>query len=327
MKSHDNVDFRVLDATIRDGGLVNNFFFTDDFVKELLLANIDIGIDVMEIGYKSSTKLFETSKYGKWKFCKEEDIYNVFAENANRIKLAVMADVGRCDYKQDIIPKRNSLIDIIRVASYIEDIPEAINMIEAIYSKGYMTACNIMAISKVERNFLKKQLDMLGKSPVKIIYIVDSFGALYGDDLLGLIELFEECATKYNKQIGIHVHNNQQLALSNTILACEKGVNWIDATHNGIGRGAGNCSLQMIVSYLNRKAGKKYNILTSTDFINNNYLQFKDIEDNMSYGLQYFLTGYYNTHPQKAIAFSKDKGDSYTDLYLECIKEYNVSND
>ena len=175
MKIHDNVDFRVLDATIRDGGLVNNFFFTDDFVKELLLANIDIGIDVMEIGYKSSTKLFETSKYGKWKFCREEDIYNVFAENANRIKLAVMADVGRCDYKQDIVPKRNSLIDIIRVASYIDDIPEAINMIEDIYSKGYMTACNIMAISKVERNFMKMQLDMLGKSLVKIIYIVDSF--------------------------------------------------------------------------------------------------------------------------------------------------------
>ena len=33
-------DIKVLDATIRDGGLVNDFYFTDEFIRNLYLANV-----------------------------------------------------------------------------------------------------------------------------------------------------------------------------------------------------------------------------------------------------------------------------------------------
>ena len=62
-------DIKVLDATIRDGGLVNNFEFTDDFVRKLYLTNLRAGVDIMEIGYLADPELFEESKFGKWKFC------------------------------------------------------------------------------------------------------------------------------------------------------------------------------------------------------------------------------------------------------------------
>ena len=71
--------------------MVNNFFFEDDFVRELYKANVKAGIDYMEFGYKASEDLFNPKDFGKWKFCKEEDIRNIVGENNSDLKIAVMA--------------------------------------------------------------------------------------------------------------------------------------------------------------------------------------------------------------------------------------------
>lgn len=110
-------DIKVVDATIRDGGLCNNFEFTDEFVTELYKANVKSGVDYMEFGYKASKDMFNPKDFGKWKFCDEEDIRKIVGENVSDMKIAVMADVGRCDYKKDFLPKSESVIDLIRVAS------------------------------------------------------------------------------------------------------------------------------------------------------------------------------------------------------------------
>ena len=102
------MDIKVVDATIRDGGLVNNFYFEDQFIKDLYLANLKAGVDYMEFGYKASKELFDVNKFGKWKFCNDEDIRTIVGDNETDLKLAVMADVGRCDYKQDIRDKSES---------------------------------------------------------------------------------------------------------------------------------------------------------------------------------------------------------------------------
>ena len=91
-------DIKVLDATIRDGGLCNNFNFSDEFVTELYKMNVRCGTDYMEFGYKASKSMFKESDFGKWKFCKEEDIRSIVGENPTDLKIAVMADVGRCDF-------------------------------------------------------------------------------------------------------------------------------------------------------------------------------------------------------------------------------------
>ena len=127
---------RVVDATLRDGGLVNNFYFPDEFVKDLYVANQKAGVDYMEFGYKASTEMFEESKFGKWKFCKDEDIRAVVGENDTDLKIAVMADVGRCDYKKDIVSRSESPVDLIRVATYLNTIPTAADMIEDAAKKG-----------------------------------------------------------------------------------------------------------------------------------------------------------------------------------------------
>ena len=139
-------DVKVVDATLRDGGLVNNFYFTDEFVKALYLANLRAGVDYMEFGYKASTEMFDVDKFGKWKFSRDEDIRKIVGENATDLKVSVMADVGRCE-KSDIIDRADSPIDMIRVATYVNTIPGAVDLIEDAKSKGYEVCCNIMAIS------------------------------------------------------------------------------------------------------------------------------------------------------------------------------------
>ena len=74
-------DIKIVDATLRDGGLVNNFRFTDEFVKDLYQTNIKAGVDVMEFGYKADKEMFDVKDFGKWKFCDDEDIRAVVGDN------------------------------------------------------------------------------------------------------------------------------------------------------------------------------------------------------------------------------------------------------
>ncbi len=309
-------DVKVVDATLRDGGLVNDFYFTDEFVKDLYKANIKAGVDYMEFGYKADKEMFDVDKFGKWKFCNDDDIRAVVGDNDSDLKIAVMADVGRCNYKKDIAPKSESPVDLIRVATYLNTIPAAIDMIEDAVNKGYEATCNIMAISTGQESDIKVALDMLGKSPAKVFYIVDSYGAIYPEEMARVVDLYAEFATKYNKKIGIHAHNNQQLAFANTIEAVGDGVDWLDATYSGMGRGAGNCAMELLLGFL---CNPKYNVYPVIQFIDKHMNKLKEEGVVWGYDLQYLMTGLLNQHPRTAIAFTKEKRKDYAEFYKEIV--------
>lgn len=310
---------RVIDATLRDGGIVNDFMFTDEFVKELYKTNIAAGVDYMEVGYKASKKIFDKTKFGKWKFCDDEDIFKVIGDNADKkVKLAVMADVGRCDFKEDIRPKSESAVDLIRVACYVHQIPGALEIIEDAKKKGYEVSCNIMAISTAQEGDIKVALDMIGQSPVDCIYIVDSYGSIFPEQMQRICALYKEYADKHGKQLGIHAHNNQQLAFANTIEACGDGVDWLDATYNGMGRGAGNCFMENLLAFLKNP---KYKVYETLKFIEKYMLQLKKDGVVWGYDVPYLVTGYLNQHPRAAMAFSKDKRTDYSKFFDEVIAQ------
>lgn len=310
---------RVIDATLRDGGIVNDFMFTDEFVKELYKTNIAAGVDYMEVGYKASKKIFDKTKFGKWKFCDDEDIFKVIGDNADKkIKLAVMADVGRCDFKEDIRPKSESPVDLIRVACYVHQIPGALEIIEDAKKKGYEVSCNIMAISTAQEGDIKVALDMIGQSPADCIYIVDSYGSIFPEQMQRICALYKEYADKHGKQLGIHAHNNQQLAFANTIEACGDGVDWLDATYNGMGRGAGNCFMENLLAFLKNP---KYKVYETLKFIEKYMLQLKKDGVVWGYDVPYLVTGYLNQHPRAAMAFSKDKRTDYSKFFDEVIAQ------
>lgn len=309
-------DIKVVDCTLRDGGLVNNFRFTDEFVKDLYLANIKAGVDYMEFGYKASKEIFNPDSFGKWKFCDEKDIREIVGDNKTDMKISVMADVGRTDYKKDILPRKDSVIDMIRVATYINTIPAAIEMIEDAKKKGYEVTVNIMAVSKVSDAELVAGLELLAQSNVDVIYLVDSFGVFYPEQVEKLVNQYMEVANKYGKKIGMHAHNNQQLAFANTIEAISRGASFLDATVSGLGRGAGNCYMESLLSFLRNP---KYNKIAIFNFVEKHMLALKEEGNKWGFDIPYLLTGILNSHPSSAIQFIKEGRSDYSIFYQELI--------
>jgi 4-hydroxy 2-oxovalerate aldolase len=101
-------ELKVLDCTIRDGGLVNGHRFSDELVRAVYQACIDAGIDYMEIGYKNARRIFPREKFGPWRQCAEEDLRRVVGDHdaeATGLKLAAMADAGKSDWETEIVPR------------------------------------------------------------------------------------------------------------------------------------------------------------------------------------------------------------------------------
>jgi 4-hydroxy 2-oxovalerate aldolase len=312
-------DIKVFDVTVRDGGLCNDFAFTDEFVRALYQANLKCGVDYMEFGYRADKRILEEAKFGKWKFCREEDLRAIIGNNDTDLKIAVMADVGKCNYKADFLPKSESVIDMVRVACYADQIPTAIEMIEHLHALGYETACNIMAISKVGTAELSQALTLLCHSPVDVIYLVDSFGALYPENACQLSKLCIDAVKGTQKKIGFHAHNNQNLAFANTVETLSCGVSHLDATVQSLGRGAGNCALELLLGFLKNP---KYSFLELLKFIETYIPALRAEGVCWGYDLQYMFTGLLNRHPREAIEFTANKRSDYFEFYRSLL-DYN----
>jgi len=174
---------KVLDCTIRDGGLINDHDFDVNFVRGVYKAVSDAGVDYMEIGYKNSKELFSAEKFGLWKFCDDDVIKRAIDGIESNTRVATMVDVGRVN-PDEVKPAAESPVDMIRVATYVKDIDKAIYLVNHFADKGYETTMNIMAISRDRGPELDEALQQIEEeSKVQVVYIVDSFGNLYSEDV------------------------------------------------------------------------------------------------------------------------------------------------
>src|ERR1022692_4480198 len=289
-------ELKVLDCTIRDGGLMNNHQFDDQVVKAVYKACVESGIDYMELGSKGSRK-----------YCTEDDMRRIVDDNPTALKLTVMADAERTDYHEDILPKNQSVIDMVRVATYISQIPTALEMVKDAHDKGYETTVNLMAVSTVPEYELNEGLELLAGSETKAVYVVDSFGTLYSEQVEHLVRKYLHYCQVAGKEVGMHAHNNLQLGFANTIEAIVLGANMLDATMAGLGRGAGNCPMELLIGFLHNP---KYNLLPILRCVQDTV---EPLRSKLMWGfdLPYMLTGFLNEHPRAAIKFkeAKTKGD------------------
>jgi len=307
---------KVLDCTIRDGGLINNHDFEFRFVRAVYKALSEAGVDYMEIGYKNSKRLFNPKEFGAWKFCDDDEIKRVIDGIESKTKISIMVDVDRVDV-EDVKPRRESPVAMIRVASYVKDIDKAIFLVNNFADKGYETTVNIMAISRALDNELTEALEQLEKeSKANVIYIVDSFGALYQESTEFLIKKAKSIIK--TKEIGIHAHNNQQLAFGNTIEAIIHNANFVDATVYGLGRAAGNCPLELVLGFLKNP---KFDIRPVLDLISQEFIPLRE-KIEWGYIIPYAITGILDEHPRSAMALrDSDKKENYREFYDSLVGE------
>lgn len=301
-------ELKVLDCTIRDGGLMNDHQFSDDFVRAIYEADVEAGVDYMEIGYKSSKKIFQRAEHGTWKFSDEDDMRRIVGENKTNTKISIMADAERTDYHQDILPKEKSVVDMVRVATYIHQIPTALDMIKDAHDKGYETTINIMAVTTVPDLELDNALEVLAGSEVGTMYVVDSFGNMYSEQIRHLVKKFAHYTKTSGKEVGIHTHNNMQLAYANTIEAIILGANLVDASIGGLGRGAGNCPMELALSFLHNP---KFKLRPIFKCLQETVEPYRD-KVRWGFAIPYLITGCLNRHPKAAMEFME--GDEYRQI-------------
>ena len=301
-------EIKVIDCTVRDGGLMNDHNFPLEFVKAVYAADCAAGVDYMEIGYKGMASMYPKTQYGPWKFSSEDDIRRAVGEKKGPTKISVMADAERTNYAKDLLPRDKSYVDLVRVATYIHQIPAALDIVHDAHQKGYDTALNIMAVSTVAESELESALEIIAQSPVKALYVVDSFGTLYSEQVRGLVHRFQKFTVPAHKEVGIHAHNNLQLAFANTIEGVVLGCNYVDASIAGLGRGAGNCPLELVLSFLHNPKFKMRPVLEA---IQNTVEPYRE-ELRWGFAIPYMLTGYLNQHPKAAMQFME--GDDFRNI-------------
>lgn len=312
---------KVLDCTVRDGGLVNRHQFSDDFVRALYRACVDAGLDYMEIGYKNSKKVFSPDKFGPWRFCAEADLRRVVGDHdakATGLKLAAMADATKSDWHHDIVPAAESPLDMIRVAFYAHQVSEAAEMIHHAHELGYETTANLMAVSILTEDEIDTVLEAVAKTPAGTMVIVDSFGYLYREQIDRLYQTYSAVMAPLGKEVGIHAHNNLQLAFANTIEAIILGCNRVDSTIYGFGRGAGNCHTELLLGFLRNP---KFNVRPILEAIQH---QVAPLKQDLVWGpsIPFNITGQLNQHPQAAIEWSEGpERDDVLGFYDKVVSE------
>lgn len=283
---------KVLDCTIRDGGICNDWDFSHDFVQNVFKALVAAGVDYMEVGYKTKDGVFDRGAVGPWRFCDEDDLAKVV--EPGQIKLSTMFDIGRVDTAA-IPHSRDTVIDVIRIATYAHQLDEALRLLDDALEKGYETFINVMAVSTLPPEAVDDFLIRLAGSGVHNVAIVDSFGAMYPHHIRYLVHKYMNYLGE-DIRVGVHLHNNQQQAFANSIAAIDEGVDFVDATVHGMGRGAGNCPLELLLFYLDNP---RYDVVPVLELIE----RFAELRDELRWGyhLPYAITGYHNVHPASGI--------------------------
>lgn len=299
-------DVRVLDCSIRDGGCCNEWRFSPDLVRRTAKALHAAGVDYMEIGYRTTPGLFDPASCGPWKFC-DDDLLRSIADDAG-IRLAVMLDWGRAT-AQDLRPRSQSPISMVRVACYARDIDGTIGLLHHAQDLGYEVMCNVMAVSTCTPQEVDGFLGKLHDSTVPNVALVDSYGAFYPHHVRYLIRKYKNWL-RPGQRLGVHVHNNQETAFANTIVAVEEGATLLDATVLGIGRGAGNCPLELLLMYLD---SPRYAVEPVLELVEE-YAALKQ-ELRWGYHVPYAITGWLNQHPKDAIAQMGDPERTVLEFY------------
>jgi hypothetical protein len=291
---------KVLDCTLRDGGYVNNWEFSTENTKEIIKSLINSKVEIVECGFVSQ-------KQGKAKDSTQfislnqvNELLNSLEVDLSETEFCVMINKG--EYDLNDLPKFNPETDSvigIRYAFHKKEWREALEDVNLMIIKGYNVYVQAMVTLSYSDFEILEMITETNKYDVYAMYIVDSFGAMLGDDFRRLHYLFENNLKKGIK-LGYHSHNNLQLAYSNAIdfiqtKNSEREI-IIDSSIHGMGRGAGNLTTELLADFLNKKKHTDYNIVPLLETIDK-YLEANYRENYWGYSIAHFLSASFGCHP------------------------------
>lgn len=290
----------VLDCTLRDGGYVNNWEFSVENTKEIIKSLINSKVEIVECGFLSQKRGKEINSTQFISLNQVNDLLNSLKVDLSNTQFCVMINKGEYDLNGLPIynPKTDNVVGI-RYAFHKKDWREALVDTKIIIEKGYKLYIQAMVTLSYSDAEILQMIEEINKYDVYAMYIVDSFGAMFGDDFRRLHYLFEN-NLKPGIRLGYHSHNNLQLAYSNAIDFIQtKNLDRkiiIDSSIHGMGRGAGNLTTELLADYLNKKKHTEYNIVPLLETIDK-YLEAIYRENYWGYSIAHFLSASFGCHP------------------------------
>ena len=292
----------ILDSTLRDGGYCNNWQFNKQTARTLVNSLNSSGVDIIEVGYKSPKTHTEKTFEGLFRFCTESQLD--FIKRNDRAQYAFMIDAKEyldhdnaadTDRIIETIPLRdNSLFSWARIATYSQNFSGCIEIIQILKEMGYQVTLNVMGISLLSPEDLRSTIQKFSAGNMDVLYFSDSFGDLAPKDVCDCISLIKEY---FSGKIGIHTHDNNGLAFANTLCAIDRGVNFVDCTVMGMGRGAGNLRTEQILLHLYFK--KNYKHLNPSELLEVIRDHFTPLQQELRWGWDYtyMLSALQMIHP------------------------------
>ena len=284
---------KILDCTLRDGGYYTNWDFNSETVDAYIQAMNVLPIDYLELGYRNNP----TKDYmGKFGYCPVNVLKHIRQTCTKKLDVMLNEKSTRPEDLETLLSPIVELVDMVRIAIDPKNFNRAVVLAKAVKAMGFEVGFNVMYMSKWQTeypDFLTK-LDVLD-SFVNLFCMVDSYGGVTPEDVTNITRTVRE-HTKC--PIGFHGHNNLQLGLINTITAMKLGVDYVDATILGMGRGAGNLNMELLLTYLNAHEGLPMDFNVLGDVIS----AFTPLYERYRWGtnLPYMLAGA-NCIPQKEV--------------------------
>jgi 4-hydroxy 2-oxovalerate aldolase len=289
---------KILDVTLRDGGYLNNWAWDFEFMTDLIRAVARCGVDIVELGYRSPRSIMD--KFGRVEG-EEVECRALFDDDISclpkpdGIEFAVMVDAR--EYKNQAItsrfgPAEDSLVDLVRVATTYEDMETAIKCVSELKYAGYKVSFNLMRGSALKWEQIKESIDAVQEAGgVDIYYIADSFGHWYAKDLLNVLYAVSD-AFGEGQALGFHGHDNRGYALANATTAAACGIEYIDSSVAGLGRGAGNVCTEELLDWDGREFWPLLGVLEKTGWTG--------LSESNDGTLADLATGRENLHPNEA---------------------------
>lgn len=290
---------KVFDCTLRDGGYYNNWDFPLEVVNSYLASLRELEIYGVELGFRSNLK---GSHRGPFAYTTDATIETLnlpenylYAVMINASELPENTQGISQFVNQLFADSQKSRVQLVRIAAHYFEVPKSLIAMEALKSKGYLVAINLMGINLGDSEKLLESLDLKAlKQICEVLYLADSNGRLIPEEYSKLVDMF---GSGLQIPVGVHTHDNKGLAMANSLAAVSKGATWVDATVTGMGRGPGNTKLENLILELNstisaspRKMGKLLNVIEG---------YFGPEQRRLNWGTNsfYHIAAHQNVHP------------------------------
>ena len=302
---------RILDCTLRDGGYINNWCFGNDNMADITKKMVVAGIDIVELGFIRNEEYDCNRAVFNAMTNVEQFVKKCQKVKSNHAQFAVMAEISNPIPLDMIEPYDKNNIDIVRVivwksrrdanGKFVDALHDSYEYCKGFIEKGYKVCVQPNRTNQYSDDEFRHMLTMFAELSPMAIYIVDSWGTMYADDVAHYAEIAEKVLPQ-DIAMGLHGHNNMQQAFANAEKFIEKQFNHdviIDASVCGIGRGAGNLHLEYIARYLNTKHNKHYNLLPLLEVYDRH---IKLLSEKYSWGssVPFFLSANADVNPNYA---------------------------